>query len=71
MACGTGICRSCVVPRDARGPKPRKGQNAAYLIACLEGPVVPASCVDWARDRATAAPYGENALDAFVAAEER
>jgi hypothetical protein len=69
MACGTGICRSCVVPRDARGPKPRKGQNAAYLIACLEGPVVPASCIDWARDRATAAPYGENALDALLAAE--
>ena len=70
MACGTGICRSCVVPRDERGPKPRKGQNPAYLIACLEGPVVPASCVDWARDRATAAPYGEMVDDALVAAGE-
>ncbi len=59
MACGTGICRSCVVPREKRGPKARKGQNAEYMIACLEGPVVPAECVDWARDRPTAAPYGE------------
>jgi dihydroorotate dehydrogenase electron transfer subunit len=52
MACGTGICRSCMVPRNARGPKPRKGQNLDYLVTCLEGPVVPPACVDWARDRA-------------------
>ncbi len=51
MACGTGICRSCVVPRPAGGPKPRPGANPDYLIACLEGPVVPAECVDWSRDR--------------------
>jgi hypothetical protein len=55
MACGTGICRSCVVARDARGPKPRRDQNPEWLIACLEGPVVPAECVDWARDRETVA----------------
>lgn len=53
MACGTGICRSCVVPRPADGPKVRRGANPAYVIACLEGPVVPAACVDWARDRET------------------
>jgi dihydroorotate dehydrogenase electron transfer subunit len=52
MACGTGICRTCVVPRHADGPRPRKGQNAEYLVSCLEGPVVPPACVDWARDRA-------------------
>jgi dihydroorotate dehydrogenase electron transfer subunit len=57
MACGTGICRSCMVPRDPAGPKARKGQNPEYLVACLEGPVVPAECVDWARDR-DAAPAG-------------
>jgi dihydroorotate dehydrogenase electron transfer subunit len=51
MACGTGICRSCMVPRASDGPKPRKGQNESYLVSCLEGPVVPAACVDWARDR--------------------
>ena len=58
MACGTGICRSCVVPRPAGGPKPRPGTNPDYLICCLEGPVVPAECVDWTRDRATVATYG-------------
>ncbi|MGH7725060.1 MAG: dihydroorotate dehydrogenase electron transfer subunit [Candidatus Eiseniibacteriota bacterium] len=53
MACGTGICRSCVVPRPANGPKVPKRGNPDYVIACLEGPVVPAACVDWARDRET------------------
>ena len=53
MACGTGICRSCVVPRPAGGPPPPAGANPAYLIACAEGPVVPAGAVDWARDRET------------------
>ncbi len=59
MACGTGICRSCMVPRAAEGPRPRKDQNADYLVACLEGPVVPPACVDWAKDResAPAAPF--------------
>jgi len=55
MACGTGICRSCMVPRSAGGPKPRRGQNPEYVVTCLEGPVVPPACVDWARDRAGAA----------------
>ncbi|MEP7027115.1 MAG: hypothetical protein ABI960_00840, partial [Candidatus Eisenbacteria bacterium] len=64
MACGTGICRSCMVPRDPAGPRPRPGQNASYLVSCLEGPVVPAACVDWARDR-DATPAG-----AYVPADE-
>ena len=55
MACGTGICRSCVVPRPAGGPRPPRGANPAYLMACLEGPVVPSGSVDWARDRETIA----------------
>jgi dihydroorotate dehydrogenase electron transfer subunit len=59
MACGTGICRSCVVPRPEGGPKPRPGTNADYLIACLEGPVVPAECVDWSRDREAVARLSE------------
>jgi dihydroorotate dehydrogenase electron transfer subunit len=61
MACGTGICRSCVVPRPAGGPKPRPGTNPDYLICCLEGPVVPAECVDWTRDRETVATHLEDA----------
>lgn len=53
MACGTGICRSCVVPRAADGPRAPKGANPEYAIACVEGPVVPAGSVDWERDRPT------------------
>lgn len=53
MACGTGICRSCVVPRPRGGPRPPAGANPDYLIACVEGPVVDAGRVDWARDRET------------------
>ena len=64
MACGTGICRSCMIPRSAAGPRPRPGSNATYLVSCLEGPVVPAACVDWARDREIAAA----ARDAELAA---
>jgi dihydroorotate dehydrogenase electron transfer subunit len=53
MACGTGICRSCVVPRPRGGPRPPAGANPDYLIACVEGPVVDSARVDWARDRET------------------
>jgi len=63
MACGTGICRSCMVPRAADGPRPRRGQNASYLVSCLEGPVVPAACVDWARDRDSTPATAYQALD--------
>ena len=67
MACGTGICRSCMVPRAADGPKPRRGQNADYLVSCLEGPVVPAACVDWARDRESSPAGAYEALDEALA----
>jgi dihydroorotate dehydrogenase electron transfer subunit len=58
MACGTGICRSCVVPRAAAVPAAvarasSRGRNPEFLLACLDGPVVPGSAVDWARDRET------------------
>ena len=57
MACGTGICRSCVVPRPADGPKPPKGANGDFLICCVEGPVVASDRVDWQRDRPTIAAF--------------
>ncbi len=41
MACGLGVCRSCVVP--AREPP------GSYLAICEEGPLVEASAVDWNR----------------------
>jgi dihydroorotate dehydrogenase electron transfer subunit len=47
MACGTGICRSCVLPRAAGSPIPEDASNPKYILACLEGPVVEAATVDW------------------------
>lgn len=47
MACGAGICRSCVVPRAAGSPVPPGATNARYILACLDGPVVDPSSVDW------------------------
>ncbi len=37
MGCGWGGCEGCAVPRSGGG----------YLRSCTEGPVVPASAVDW------------------------
>ena len=49
MACGTGICRSCVVPRAPGAAAPPGASNAEYVLACLDGPVVEAAGVDWER----------------------
>jgi dihydroorotate dehydrogenase electron transfer subunit len=37
MACGLGACLSCAIPKKGGG----------YLRACLEGPVIDASLIDW------------------------
>jgi dihydroorotate dehydrogenase electron transfer subunit len=47
MACGAGICRTCVIPRAEGSPVPRGASNSKYILACLDGPVVEASSVDW------------------------
>jgi dihydroorotate dehydrogenase electron transfer subunit len=47
MSCGTGICRSCVLPRTTGSPVPGDASNPRYILACLEGPVVEAATVDW------------------------
>jgi len=47
MACGTGICRSCVIPRAPGAPVPAEASNTSFLLACLDGPCVPADTVDW------------------------
>ena len=47
MACGTGICRSCVVPRAPGVSVPPDASNPNYLLACLDGPCVSAEAVDW------------------------
>lgn len=40
MGCGYGVCRGCVVPTPGEAP---------WLLACREGPVLPAAAVDWER----------------------
>jgi dihydroorotate dehydrogenase electron transfer subunit len=47
MACGTGICRSCVIPRSPGASVPPEASNATFLLACLDGPCVAADTVDW------------------------
>jgi dihydroorotate dehydrogenase electron transfer subunit len=47
MACGTGICRSCVVPRAPGSPVPAGASNRSFVLACLDGPVVDAAAIDW------------------------
>jgi dihydroorotate dehydrogenase electron transfer subunit len=49
MACGTGICRSCVVPRAEGAPAPPGASNRSFVLACLDGPVVEAAAIDWER----------------------
>jgi len=47
MACGTGICRSCVIPRAPGAVVPPEASNATFILACLDGPCVHADTVDW------------------------
>jgi dihydroorotate dehydrogenase electron transfer subunit len=43
MACGTGICFSCVVPVGGGSPEP-----ARMARSCLEGPVFDGTAIAWA-----------------------
>ncbi len=58
MACGTGVCRGCPMPRSAesrlryqraRGHAPSLFGNAEYAMCCTEGPVFAAEDLDWER----------------------
>lgn len=55
MACGTGICRGCPLPRaaaarDAFDPAtPSLYGNREWAMCCTEGPVFPAGALDWER----------------------
>jgi dihydroorotate dehydrogenase electron transfer subunit len=58
MACGTGVCRGCPMPRSAaarahyqrtRGDSPSLLGNAEYAMCCTEGPVFEAGDLDWER----------------------
>ena len=58
MACGTGVCRGCPMPRSAaaaerfrreRADAPSLYGNAEYAMCCTEGPVFAADELDWGR----------------------
>jgi dihydroorotate dehydrogenase electron transfer subunit len=58
MACGTGVCRGCPMPRSAasreayrreRGDAPSLYGNQEYAMCCTEGPVFEAAELDWSR----------------------
>ena len=58
MACGTGVCRGCPMPRSekaralyvrTRGDAPSLFGNAEYAMCCTEGPVFEARDLDWER----------------------
>ncbi len=55
MACGTGVCRGCPLPRSdaarrAFAPRtPSLFGNADYAMCCTEGPVFEARELDWER----------------------
>ncbi len=56
MACGTGVCRGCPLPRSAaaRGAfdpdrTPSLFGNREFAMCCTEGPVFEAGALDWDR----------------------
>ncbi len=56
MACGTGVCRGCPLPRSAERRRAFRAQrtpslhgNAEYAMCCTEGPVFEARDLDWSR----------------------
>ena len=56
MACGTGVCRGCPLPRSAAGRAafdpartPSLYGNRDYAMCCTEGPVFEAADLDWSR----------------------
>ena len=56
MACGTGVCRGCPLPRSARAraaydpqTAPSLHGNREWAMCCAEGPVFAAEDLDWER----------------------
>jgi dihydroorotate dehydrogenase electron transfer subunit len=54
MACGTGVCRGCPLPRSAaaraafrNGATPSLLGNREFAMCCTEGPVFDARALDW------------------------
>jgi dihydroorotate dehydrogenase electron transfer subunit len=55
MACGTGVCRGCPMPRSAAARRefpegaPSLLGNRDYAMCCTEGPVFESRALDWER----------------------
>lgn len=55
MACGTGVCRGCPLPRSESGRRafpagaPSLLGNRDYAMCCTEGPVFESRVLDWER----------------------
>ncbi len=55
MACGTGVCGGCPLPRSAAGRRafpaaaPSLLGNRDFAMCCTEGPVFESRALDWAR----------------------
>lgn len=55
MACGTGVCRGCALPRSAAAQagydpaSPSLHGNREWAMCCTEGPVFAAGDLDWER----------------------
>jgi dihydroorotate dehydrogenase electron transfer subunit len=55
MACGTGVCRGCPLPRSAAGRRafptaaPSLLGNREFAMCCTEGPVFESRALDWER----------------------
>ena len=55
MACGTGVCRGCPLPRSVVGSRafphdaPSLLGNREFAMCCTEGPVFEARELDWER----------------------
>jgi len=56
MACGTGVCRGCPLPRSASaraafdpGRTPSLFGNREWAMCCTDGPVFDAAALDWER----------------------
>ena len=57
MACGTGVCRGCPLPRSPRARAafrrdltPSLYGNEEWAMCCTEGPVFGAAALDWERN---------------------
>jgi dihydroorotate dehydrogenase electron transfer subunit len=49
MACGTGVCRGCALPRSAAARAATRDGNPEWAMCCSEGPVFAAADLDWER----------------------